>query len=501
MNHSFLPVKRLASSVTLAALVIALVMSFGWAGPTRSALAQGDSGVNCNGLNEDDCTLLKNAQSAMTGVTQMTLPAFNFSMTMTAEGETMEMGVGGAGALVMAPALVELAALMPQSNQMMADMSAILDLMDSLDEDLIQSILADSAGHVRIDELSITAPDQSVSMPMEMIFKDSTLYVRLTSPNGAEAWFGEQLSISDTELQELSDSLDELREQMAAEDFQSAMTEMSEFQSLMTDLSKVANKHVTTTRGEDATLHDQAMAPFTTTLDLPALLADPELATAAFNLLTSPMFADAMEGTDTSEINAAQVQLLLTVVSVMFKDPVIRTEQWIGLDDGAVHKTASTLAMTIDPSLLADSGDSSTAPIEIALEMLVEVDPGAEVDPSGFPIPLTYLPMDKASSFRVGSPDLIDEEIEPGQSVEATLSGDGVDIYALPISERTSGTISFETSGYGSLVLYGPDGFEIDRLQDWGDSTLDVTFGDEGVYLIVVEGEVDSGYTFTVSAE
>lgn len=494
MDHKHIHPARLTLWLTVFALVVALV-----AGPAGLASAQGSDDPYCNGLSEADCALLQGAQSAHQTRTAFALPAFDFQMHVLAEGETLEAQMAGSGALMMAPAVLNLLALVPDMSQGMTDMIGMLDMLESIDEAMVESLLAESAGLIQLSEMTLSTPDETMGLQGDLVLRDSMLYLHLSAPNGADAWFGESLSLTSTDMADLRESLEEMRTQFESEEFAAAMAQMSEYQGRLTAIGDLVSKHVSSVRGDDATLHDQAMATFTTSFDLRGLLSDPELGTAVYELLSSPLFAElAGESADMSELNPAQVQLMMVALAMMFEDPTISTEQWIGLDDGLMHKTVSIVEMTIDTAVFGNSSSTPTTPIEIAMNFSVEMDDIETVDVAGFPVPEDYFAFSKTSGFLPGSPDSIDRTLELGQSFNGALTGDQTDIYAVNAAGGEKADIEIESEGYVTLALYGPDGFLMDKIEQYGGGALDAWFTAPGMYLVVVEGDSDVDYTLTL---
>lgn len=482
---------------TVIVLVVALLV-----GSVLPAVAQGTP--NCNGLSDSDCQILLDSTQAMEGVTALSISSMSASINMQAEGETIELSVEGSGAFILPPNLVALMSDMP-STMTMTDMTPLLDLVNRIDAAFIEEALAGAMLHVVIDNATMNTPDEAGSIGAQAILKDKVFYVELASPNGATSWFGEPVVLTPTDLAELDAELDEMQTQLATAFEDADLQALAELSEQMADvsnrLSAVVNKYVTTTRGADETVDGRTLIPFTTTMDLAGLLADPELAPLLVEMLTHPAMVEMMEESgesmDLSQVNATQVQFVLMTVGLLIKNPTMTLEQWVGADDHYLYRVSAQLGLELDMALFGSDAEQMD-PVVIGADFDIQMDDFNAVDPDSVTVPDEYYPLDRIDDFLAGTEDMIEGGLEVGGQVEGELDyDDNEDLYVLELAEGATVTFLFEGNDTPSLAVYGPDGFKASDFE-YGKYTF--TAGQAGTYLVKVSGYWDITYTLMVKA-
>jgi hypothetical protein len=374
----------------------------------------------------------------------------------------------------------------------------MITLLKSLDAAKIQQALAELGFQVVVDHFSLQAPGEDIATSVEALFKDSALFVQLESPTGAKAWFGDQAELSATDLQDLQTALDEMIMQLESEDTQAAIAQLSELSAMQAQMSALANKYVTTTRGPDQVLGGQTMAVFTTSLDLVGFFQDPELAPLLMDYLQSPALAELNPDLSTAEINETQIRFMLMTVGLMLKESTITVDQWIGLDDKYVHKFGLNLALNIDLSLFGqEAGLNSVTLNGTAAVELEDINTASLADVTA---PTDYRSLDDASDFLVGSPAMVEAQLQPGQTFSGafTQDKDSQDIYGLTLQAGQSVQVEITTQSYPYLDVYGPDGFWLDDYNPWYDEPVDLTAETGGEYLLKVTGSGTMTYDLVV---
>ncbi len=413
----------------------------------------------------------------------------------------MKFATNGHGAVVLPPSLMGLMGDM-QSMSIYTDPTAIIDFYSQLNSDLLLQALSEAGVYMAIEHAELHTPDQSSSGSADVIFKDEALYLRLESPNGAEAWFGEPLNPSETDIADLDQSLADMIEQLQSEDFQQTWAQMSEFSGLSQQLTDLVNKYVVTTRGDDAEMMGQSMIVFTTTFDFKGLLNDPDLPGLLMNFFNNPALSEL--GTDTgdlSSINESQVQFLLMTAGLLLKDASFSASQWVGADDGYIHQLEMKAALNVDLSLLGENAEIDAVNIDASFSVQMadfDTDVMADVE-----VPAEYIPLDKSSEFLVGDSSMIEQELALGQTFAASFSdtNDNEDIYSLPLDAGQAVSIELGSEDYPYLSLYGPDGFLIGEFDTYDTDSLEFTAEDAGTYLIVVKAYWEMDYEITIRAQ
>ncbi|MBN2305595.1 MAG: PPC domain-containing protein, partial [Anaerolineae bacterium] len=198
------------------------------------------------------------------------------------------------------------------------------------------------------------------------------------------------------------------------------------------------------------------------------------------------------------DINPQLVQLGLTAIALAVKDGTYTWEQWVGLDDGYLHKFATASAITLDMGYLPDA---DTEPITVAANVSVTLDNingdiFADVEP-----PAAFLPLDDSDDFLVGGESMIDAQLEVGQAFSGALTegDDETDMYGVTLSTGQTVSIEITTDGGSTtLELYGPDGFSVAWFDSYSADALEYTAEQEGRYMLVVEGYWDIKYEVIV---
>jgi len=474
-------------------LALIALLASGWTAFAR----QGGSPVNCNGLSAADCQLLTDSTVATQGLQSWTMPAWSFNLDMVSGEESVKLAADGSGTLILPQTLVALASEMPPASGMTSLQPAIT-LLKSLDAAKIQQALAELGFQVVVDHFSLQAPGEDIATSVEAVFEASALYVQLESPNGAKAWFGDKAELSATDLQELQTSLDELLMQLESEDTQAAIAQLSELSDLQAQIGAQANQYVTTTRGPDQTLGGQTMATFTTEFDLVGFLKDPELPPLVLDYLQRAARAQQRPGMSAPEITETQVQFMLMAAGLMFKEPTITVHQWVGLEDKYLHKFGLDLGLTIDLSLFGEEAAMNS--LTLNGTAAVELEDINKATLANVTVPTDYRSLNDADSFLVGSPAVVEAQLQPGQTFSGAFiqSEDNQDIYGLTLRAGQSVQIELRTQGYPYLKVYGPDGFWLDDYNPWYDEPIDLTAETGGEYLLKVTGSGDMIYDLVV---
>jgi hypothetical protein len=476
-------------------LALIALLASGW----TAFAQQGESSATCNGLSEADCQLLTGSTAAMQSLHSWTMPAWSFNLDMVSGEESVKLAADGSGTLVLPQVLMALASDMPQTTGM-PSLQPMITLLKSLDSAKIQQALAELGLYIVVDHFSLQAPGEASSESLKVLFKDSALYIQLESPNGATAWFGDQAELSATDLQDLQTTLGEVITQLQSEDTQSMLAQMSELSGVQTQITALANKYVTTARGADQTLSGQAMAVFTTSFDLVGFLKDPELAPLLLDYLQSPAMAQLSPDLNTTDLTATQIEFVLMTVGLLLKEPTITAEQWVGLDDHSLHKVGGTLGLSIDPSLFGEEA----AMYNMALDMsaAVELEDIDTASLAEVAAPTDYRSLDDTSEFLIGSPAMVEAELQPGQTFSGSFTdANSQDIFGLTLQAGQSVQIEITSQGYPYLDIYGPDGFWLDDYNPWVDEPVDLTAETDGEYLLKVTGSGDTTYDLIVRAQ
>jgi hypothetical protein len=492
-------VKRYLMVMVLASVCVLLLV----AGPVLTVFGQESGGpeMNCNGLSDADCQILKDATVAMQSVHSFSMPAWAIDLNLDAGEQSVKFAANGHGAIVLPQTLMGLMGEM-QGMTDFTDMGGLITVYQQLNADMLLQALSELGLYLAIEHAEIQSPDQSSSGRADVIYKDKGLYLRLEAPNGAEAWFGDVLKLTEQDLAEFDASIADLITQMQSEEFQQTWAQMSEFTGLSQQVTDLVNKYIVTTRGEDVDVMGQTMIVFTTTFDLKGLLSDPELPTLIMDFIKNPALAElGAEMGDLEGVNETQIQFVLMTVGLLLKDASFSAEQWVGADDLYFHKFAMDASLNIDMSLLGASAEveSVTGNASFSVEMAnFNEDVMADVQ-----APAEYHSLDDTGNFLMGSPDMIEEELKVGQTFAASFSdqNDQKDIYSLVLDGGQSVEIELTSGDYPYLNLYGPDGFLVGEFDTYDTDSLKFTAGEAGTYLIAVEAYWEMDYEITIRAQ
>lgn len=269
-----------------------------------AVFAQGGTDPICTGLTDADCQLLNSTTAAMEGITSFSIPSFSVNFALnTVEGETT-FNASGSGHVMVPEGLTE-------------DM----DLAE------VEGLLL----HLVLDSVAYSTPTDSNSGSGEIIVIDDMLYVLY----GGE-WYGGQLEEEDlAEGEEL-----ELDDELDAADVEDIAELQQMFDELGIDLSGV----ISTARGADTDAMGQAVANFTTTVDLTQLFVA---------LLQSPAVGEAMgmagEGEDA--MTPEDMQMVAAMIAPMFQGTTISWSQGVGTEDNLLHSFALDIVLNADLSL------------------------------------------------------------------------------------------------------------------------------------------------------
>ncbi len=495
--------KRFRVYVVLA-VVCLIVLAAGpalTAVPSRTAYGQ-DAGpqVNCNGLSEADCQILKDSMAAMQGVTSFAVPVWSAEANLSAGPELMRIAASGQAAAVLPQSLMT---LMTQAQGMdVTNLQPLIGVYEQLNSEMLMQVLQEMGLYLAVDSLEVEAPGQNLAVSTDIIYKDEGFYVRLESPNGAESWFGDVVEVTPDDLAEFDESIAEALADLQSEETQQALAQLSEFTALSEKFNDLVNQYVVTTRGTDVDLNGQAMAVFTTHFDLKAMLSDPTLPALVLELLHHPALAD-MEvlAEDLNNVTEAQIQFVLLTANMLLKDFTYTTEQWIGVDDQYLHKLTMDGTLNIDLSLLG--ADAEVQNVLATGNLSIELDDFGEDVMADVEVPAEYRPLEETDNFLLGSASMIEQELTLGQSFAAGFSDDGdeQDIYSLVLDAGQTVEIELASDDYPYLNLYGPDGFLIGEFDTYDADALEFTATEAGTYLVVVEAYWAMDYEITIRAQ
>lgn len=476
--------------------LIALLMT----GPALPALAQDGNTLNCNGLNEADCALLSRATAAMgTGITSFTLPAWSLKYNMDAgPTNSISFDISGSGTVVLPGALLALTSDLPAMITP-TDLTPVIELLQKMNSTLVEQAIAQTGLEISIDRMALSAPGQTLSGSADVIMKDGSLYIRLEAPNGAEAWFGDQLELNDSDREDLTQSINDLLTQLQSEEFQQALAQASELQGAYLELYTLLSQYVITTRGADVEAMGQTMAVFTTTFDMPGMLNDPDLPAAVMTILKNPALTElGVDSEVLQNLNETQVKFVLMTAGLLIGDSTYTMEQWIGVDDSYLHKYAVSMAMNLDTTLFGDEVDFDT--LTLSAEFGMEIDQINTASMEGVTLPPTYHDLDDTDNFLVGSPDMIEADLRIGQTFSGSFTGenDQQDVYSLSLEPGQTVSVELKSDDYPYLKIYGPDGFLIGDYDTYSDHTQTLTAEQGGVHLLNVEAYWNMKYDLTV---
>ena len=480
----------------IVALAVMLVTS------SLSALAQGDRPpVNCNGLSDADCQVIVESTVAMQGLQSVTVPEWGIDLAVSDDQQTMAVQLAGAAMLMLPPDLQELALAWTGLSQRF-DPTALIATLERLDAATIQTMLRGLGFHLRLDEMRLPQPGQSLSGPIEIIFKDMGVYLHAPSPTGADTWFGETLALTPEDLIQLEASLREALTSLQSEETQQMLAQLSELSGPVERLQMLASEYISTTRGADGVYNGQMMFTFTTSFDLEGFLADPDLPALVLALLKNPALAALdIDLGDLETINEAQVQFLLMTVSLLVTDARLSMEQWIGAQDRYVHRLGFDLGLDLNLALLGEEAETQAASVQATVYAVLDAINTTTLD--AVTIPADYYPLDDSDDYLVGTPDQIKAPLVMGQAVSGAfvnVDGEARDLYSLSLQAGDTVQIALASEDYPYLSIYGPDGFLAEEFDTYYERTATFTAEKTGVHLFVVYAYWDMAYELTVSA-
>ena len=480
----------------------ALVVLWGVVATGLTALAQGgETTVNCNGLSEADCQVIAESTVAMQGLQSVTVPEWGVDLTVSDDQQTMAVQLAGSAALVIPPDLRELALAWVGLSQRF-DAATLIATLERLDAATIQTMLRGLGFYLVLDEIRLPEPSQSLSGPIEIVFKDMGVYLHAPSPTGADAWFGEALALTPEDLSQLETSLQEALTGLQSEEVQHMLAQLSELSGPVERLQALASKHISTTRGADVVYNGQTMFTFTTSFDLEGFLADPDLPVLVLALLKNPALAALdIDLGDLETINEAQVQFLLMTVSLLVSEARLSMEQWIGAQDRYVHRLSFDLGLDLNLALLGEEAETQTASVQGTVYAALDAINTTTLD--AVTVPADYYSLDESDNYLVGTPDQIKAPLVVGQAVSGAfvnVDGEARDLYSLPLQAGDTVQIALASEDYPYLSIYGPDGFLAEEFDTYYERTATFTAEQTGVHLFVVYAYWDMAYELTVSA-
>ncbi len=466
-----------------------------------TALAQGGEGpINCNGLSAADCQVLVEATEAMRQVQSVTVPEWAVDLTVTTDQGTQAVHMAGSAALVLPPDLRALLTGWTSLSQTF-DAAALSAALEQIDVAAIPAMLAGLGFYLVLDEVRLPQPGQSLAGPIEILFKDMGLYMHAPSPTGADAWFGEKLTLTPTDLSELETSLQEALTQLQSEETQQMLAQLSELTGPAQRLQALASKHISTARGADTVYDGQSMLSFTTTFDLEGFLADPDLPPLLLALLKNPALAAlGAETEDLQSLNEQQVQFVLMTAGLLVADARLSMQQWIGAQDRYVHRLSLDLSLDLNLALLGEEAETQTASVRGSVFALLDDLNATTLD--AVRAPLVYYPLDDSDNYLVGTPQQVKGPLAMGQVVSGAfvnVDGEARDIYTLALEAGDTIQIALVSEDYPYLSVYGPDGFLLEDFDTYYEQTVTFTAQETGVHLFVVYAYWDMAYELTVS--
>jgi hypothetical protein len=266
-------------------------------GAALPVVAQDSPNPLCNGLSDDDCQMLVDAQANLDGVTSFTVPAWSIGFKLETLEQKASFDAKGSGAFSM-----------------------------TSDTDFVI--------HLVIDDASMESEGETQSGSAEVIVTPEKVYLLY-----GDEWYADDLSAENLDslgLGSLAGAADMLG---SGED--GSLLSMEFLGITGIDLTNV----VTTTRGDDM----EGMAVFSTDVDLAGLLVA---------VLSSPGVGELMGmtmGDSTSELPAMSpedIQMLAMFIQPMFEETTIVVEEWVNPEDMMLHGLKADIVLNVDASLL-----------------------------------------------------------------------------------------------------------------------------------------------------
>jgi len=483
---------RLTRFLTVLVVALALI-----AGPVLSAFAQ-DANPVCQGLSAADCELLRSAMKAQQRLTSISVPAWSINLYLTAEQESVFFEAHGSAAASL-PA--ELAALRDAFLDIeMVTPDTLRAFLGQIDSATVQTILNNLLLSLVVDGFELETPEESIAGSGALLFKDSAIYLNLPAPSAENTWFGEPLEITETDLAELDVALAQLRAALLDEEMDEAFDAAGALLTMQQDIAALVQQHITTTRLPDDALGGQPVAVFTTTFNLKDLLADPSLAPTLMMLLKN--LAEQNPDMTEMELNQPQLQLALVALDLMLTEGAFTSSQWVGLDDGHLHRVTFDGTLNLDLSLFNNENeDVPVGPVIFSVSLAADFEDFDAVTPDQIISPATFYPTDEIDNFLVGTPNQIESVVAVGDVINRTMPFDGdTHIFALPLEAGESIILTLESESFPYLSVYNPDAFLVDTLSTYSGEPLSFTADSAGVHFITVEGYSKLSYRLTISA-
>ncbi len=477
-------------------LIVSLVVI-----PTASALAQdgGDDDFFCGELNEADCALLLDSMTAFEGVYTFEMPAWMIDAQLRADDQALAFATNGSGAVILPQELIATLSDLPLSPDQPLAIEPLLALLDQIDAAFIERALNDAALDFAIEQARLQTPEDQIAGQLEVVFKDFGLYLNMAAPNGAEAWFGDQIEISPADWAMLDAGLAQMRAELDMMDFDALLEDMPDLQPYMDRAQALYERHMSLTRAADQTLHGQDMAVFVAGFDLIGLMTDPDTAALLTEILQDPILL--AEAPELQELDPKQVQFVLMTASLLIQGTEISSEQWVGLDDGYIHKFTLSADALLDRGLFG--GDADVEQITLVVDFAVEMDRFNDVGADAFPVPADYYPLEMVEDFLLGDASNIKGDLRVGSPVMGEVSGDmsTADVYSLMLRPGDAITLEVNADDSVYLSLYGPDGFMIDGYDTYFDNSIAYTAEADGMHLVMVEADWYTRYELAVYAQ
>lgn len=218
--------------------------------------------------------------------------------------------------------------------------------------------------YLQIDNAMANDGTQSQEGSATVLVKDGMAYV-----NYNDQWYGDSLDEADLEGLDISQ-----------------LSSASEIGLGDIDLTNV----LLTARGDDAELMGQSMMTYVTNVDIVQLITV---------VLGSPAVGQALAGQDMGMegMTPEDLQMIGMMLAPLLQGTSITLEQWIGADDGLVHKVALNADITFDMSMF----DPEAAPMALNLSFEAEI-----ADYNGtfeYEAPAEYAPMDELNAQLEGA--------------------------------------------------------------------------------------------------
>ncbi len=476
---------------TLGALALVVVLI---ATPALTALAQGGL-PGCQGLSEADCALLHNALTATKTVASFSVPAWTVNFYLSAEQESVFFEASGTAAAAWPDELILLRdTFMAVETATPETVSAFLG---QLDANRIQAMLDDLLLSFTVDSFLLEAPEEGFAASGGLVYKERTVYLNLPAPSGENVWFGEPVTLTNADLDEIDAALEDLRAGFDMPEMDDAFDAAGAMLLVQQGLAALMQPHVTTTRLADESIGGQPVAVFRSTFNLKHLLADPKLAPALLEAYGA--LAAQNPDLDPVELNQAQLTLVLTVFNLLIAEGTVVSRQWIGLNDGYVHRATVDATLNIDPSLFAEGGEEPGAPVVFDASAAVEMADFNALTPDRVGTPETYHPGRLLEDFLAGTPDMVEQVLAVDDVVANTIPADGdTHIYALPLDAGQTVVLALESDGYPYLHVYNPAAFLVETHSIFAGEPLVFTASASGVHFVTVEGFSALDYTLTV---